>query len=124
MALNDDWHHPSPGSLTLCRALLAPGPGLVPVPWQHEVCALVTGPRNAHPPAPRARAGRGSSLTILTPQGITIVPLERPDLLQLELEEDDCVLEEGAEHEDDAGDHPALDRGQTLGLKMKLFCHL
>ena len=111
-------------SLTLCRALLAPGPGLVPVPWQHEVGALVTGPRYGHPRTPRARAGRGSSLTILTPQGITIVSLERPDLLQLELEQDDGVLEEGAEHEDDAGDHPALDRGQTLSLKIELLCYL
>ena len=37
-------------------------------------------------------------------------------LLQLELEEDDGVLEQGAEHEDDAGDHPALDSSQTLSL--------
>ena len=39
------------------------------------------------------------------------------DLLELDLEEDDGVLAEGAEHEDDAGDHPRLDRRQTLGLE-------
>ena len=38
-------------------------------------------------------------------------------LLQLEFEQDDGVLEQGAEHEDDAGDHPALDGSQTLSLK-------
>ena len=38
-------------------------------------------------------------------------------LLQLEFEEDDGVLEQGAEHEDDAGDHPALDGSQTFSLK-------
>ena len=37
-------------------------------------------------------------------------------LLQLEFEQDDGVLEQGAEHEDDAGNHPALDSSQTLGL--------
>ena len=51
------------------------------------------------------------------------------DLLQLELKQDHGVLEEGAEHEDDAGDHPALDGGQSLGLNMlfvrvrRLFCY-
>ena len=38
------------------------------------------------------------------------------DFLELDLEEDDGVLAEGAEHEDDAGDHPRLDRRQTLSL--------
>ena len=47
--------------------------------------------------------------------------LESPDLLQLELEQDDGVLQEGAEHEDDAGDHPALYGGQTFGLKCWLY---
>ena len=37
-------------------------------------------------------------------------------LLQLEFEQDDGVLEQGAEHEDYAGYHPALDSSQTLGL--------
>ena len=56
---------------------------------------------------------------------------QNADLLQLELEQDHGVLEEGAEHEDDAGDHPALDGGQSLGLNMlfvsqrvrRLFCY-
>ena len=43
------------------------------------------------------------------------------DLLQLELEQDHGVLEEGAEHEDDAGDDPALDGGQSLGLNMREY---
>ena len=39
------------------------------------------------------------------------------DLFQLDLEQDDGVLAEGAKHEDDAGDHPRLDGGQALGLR-------
>ena len=39
------------------------------------------------------------------------------DLFQLDLEQDDGVLAEGAEHEDDAGDDPRLDGGQALRLR-------
>jgi hypothetical protein len=44
-------------------------------------------------------------------------PLFRRNLFQLNLEQYDGVLAEGAEHKDDAGNHPSLDGGQPLGLR-------
>ncbi len=41
----------------------------------------------------------------------------RKALFQLDLEQEDGVLAEGAEDEDDAGDDPGLDGGQALGFR-------
>jgi hypothetical protein len=40
----------------------------------------------------------------------------RKAFFELDLEQKDGVLAEGAEHEDDAGDDPRLDSRQTLRL--------
>ena len=64
---------------------------------------------------PRPRAPGSGPAPVSVPIAIAVLAAAS-HLLQLELEQDDGVLEQGAEHEDDAGDHPALDGSQTLSL--------